>query len=86
VRAGMARRRGRAGIELESAGFYRQILVYPLRHSEHGRALRNEALVLLSQVATMAGGLRELLFPSRRRSPPSTSGEHRARHAPSAIL
>lgn len=86
VREGMARRRGRSGIELESPGFYRQILTYPLRHSDPGRAVRNEALVLLSQVATLAGGVREWLVPGRRRSLPSTSGEHRAPHASSAIL
>jgi GT2 family glycosyltransferase len=60
VRQGMARRRGRLGIQLESPGFYHQILTYPLRHSE--RRARNAALVALSQVATMAGALRELLF------------------------
>lgn len=84
VREGMARRRGGSGIELESPGFYRQILTYPLRHSDHGRALRNEALVLLSQAATVAGGLLEWLVPGRR-LPPSISGEHRAPHATSAI-
>ena len=62
VREGMAQRRGRSGIQLESPGFYRQILAYPLQHSERGRATRNAALVLLSQVATMAGALRELVF------------------------
>ena len=86
VREGMARRRGRSGIELESPGFYRQILTYALRHSEHGHAVRNEALVLLSQMATLAGGLREWLIPTRRRSlPPSISGEHRAPQPSSAI-
>lgn len=84
VREGMARRRGAAGIELESPKFYRQILTYPLRHSPHGQAVRNEALVLLSQLATVAGGLREWLFPVRRRAP-SISGEHRAPHAPSTV-
>jgi GT2 family glycosyltransferase len=85
VREGMARRRGRSGIELESPSFYRQILTYPLQHSEHGRAVRNEALVLLSQVATLAGGLREWLVPTARPPLSSASGEHRAPHPSSAI-
>lgn len=86
VREGMARRRGGAGIQLESPKFYRQILTYPLLHSEHGHAVRNESLVLLSQMATLAGGLREWLLPVGRASAPSISGEYRAPHAPSAIL
>jgi GT2 family glycosyltransferase len=86
VREGMARRRGGAGIQLESPKFYRQILTYPLLHSEHGHAVRNESLVLLSQMATLAGGLREWLLPVARPSTPSISGEYRAPHAPSAIL
>ena len=86
VREGMARRRGGAGIELESPKFYRQILTYPLLHSEHGTAVRNEALVLLSQIATLVGGLREWLLPVSRPSAPSISGEYRAPRAPSAIL
>ena len=62
VREGMARRRGRSGIQLESPSFYRQILTDPLQHSEHGQAVRNAALVVLSQVATVAGAVRELAF------------------------
>ena len=85
VREGMARRRGRSGIELESPSFYRQILTYPLEHSDHGRAVRNEVLVLLSQVATLAGGLREWLLPAARPPLSSVSGEHRAPHPSSAI-
>jgi len=66
VREGMAQRRGGSGIELESPSFYRQILTYPLKHSADGRALRNTALVLLAQIATAAGGLREWLVPAGR--------------------
>jgi glycosyltransferase involved in cell wall biosynthesis len=83
VREGMARRRGSAGITLEAPGFYRQILTYPLRHSERGRAVRNAALVLLAQIATMAGGLREWLIPGGRWMVPARTGEHRSPHASS---
>jgi GT2 family glycosyltransferase len=76
VRQGMAQRRGRLGIDLESPRFYRQILTYPLLYSEHGSAVRNEALVLLSQVATMAGALRELLFG--REAPDDRNGAAQA--------
>ena len=83
VREGMARRRGRSGIQLESPGFYRQILTYPLRHSEHGRAVRNAALVLLAQIATVFGGLREWLVPGGSWTAPARTSEHRSPHAPS---
>ena len=73
VRQRMARRRGRSGIELESPGFYRQILTYPLEHSEHGQAVRNLALVVLSQVATMVGAVRELLGADPRWVEPGMS-------------
>jgi GT2 family glycosyltransferase len=63
VRQGMARRRGRGGIQLESARFYREILTYPLRHVSGPRALRYAALVLLSQMATVVGALREWIAP-----------------------
>jgi GT2 family glycosyltransferase len=67
VREGMARRRrGRPGIQLEPPGFYRQILTYPLLRSEHGRAVRNAALVFLSQIATVAGASREWIGPAGR--------------------
>jgi len=85
VRQGMAQRRGGSGIELESPGFYRQILTYPLLHSEHGSAVRNAALVLLAQIATACGGLREWLEPSGRWAVPLPTGEHRSPHASSAI-
>jgi GT2 family glycosyltransferase len=85
VRQGMARRRGGSGIALESPGFYRQILTYPLLHSEHGSAVRNAALVLLAQVATAFGGLREGLEPGSRFVVPLPTGERRSPHASSAI-
>jgi GT2 family glycosyltransferase len=59
VREGMARRRGHAGIELESPSFYREILFYPLRQRLGARALGYTALVLLSQAATAAGAFWE---------------------------
>jgi glycosyltransferase involved in cell wall biosynthesis len=83
VREGMARRRGKSGIQLESPGFYREILTYPLRHSEPGRAVRNAALVLLAQIATAAGGLREWLVPGGRWAAPTPTGEPRSSHASS---
>jgi GT2 family glycosyltransferase len=86
VREGMARRRGRSGIQLESPGFYRQILTYPLEHSEHGRAPRNAALVLLSQIATVCGGLREWLVPAGRWTLPVRTGEHRSPHVSTLSL
>ena len=86
VREGMARRRGRSGIELEAPSFYRQILTYPLRHSERGRALRNAALVALSQVATMAGAVREVFTPPGRSMKPPPAEEHPTPHASSVTL
>jgi hypothetical protein len=59
----MARRRGHAGIELEKPVFYRDILTYPLDHSSRNRPLRDAALVLLSQMATAFGALREWIAP-----------------------
>jgi len=63
VRQGMARRRGHGVIELESPDFYREILVYPLSRDSGMRALQGTGLVLLSQLATAAGGLREWIAP-----------------------
>jgi GT2 family glycosyltransferase len=83
VREGMARRHGRSGIELESPGFYRQILTYPLKHSADGRGVRNAALVLLAQIATATGGLREWLVPAGRSVAPATTDEHRTPQATS---
>lgn len=85
VRQGMAWRRGGSGIDLESPGFYRQILTYPLLHSEHGSAVRNAALVLFAQIATACGGLREWFEHDARWTKPLTTGEHRSPHASSAI-
>jgi glycosyltransferase involved in cell wall biosynthesis len=84
VRQGMARRRGRTGIELESPGFYRQILTYPMRHAQGLAALGSTALVLLSQVATMTGALREWFVPGGRWVLPAGAREHPSPHATSA--
>ena len=84
VREGMSRRRGRSGIELESPGFYRQILTYPLRRGAGVRAIPHTALVFLSQVATVAGGVREWLAPSAQWSVPASTGEHPSPRATSA--
>ncbi|MFL5617311.1 MAG: glycosyltransferase family 2 protein [Gemmatimonadaceae bacterium] len=86
VREGMARRRGKSGIQLEAPGFYKQILTYPLKHSAHGRALRSTALVLLAQIATVVGGLREWLLPGSSLTAPTRTGEHRSPHASSVTL
>lgn len=86
VREGMARRRGRSGIELEAPSFYRQILSYPIQHSEPGRAMRNVTLVVLSQAATLAGALRELLGPAARAMNPPPASEQRSPHASSVPL
>ncbi len=83
VREGMAHRRGRSGIDLESPGFYRQILTYPLKHSADDRGVRNAALVLLAQIATATGGLREWLVPAGRSVAPPTTDEHRTSQASS---
>jgi GT2 family glycosyltransferase len=65
VRQGMARRRGRGVIALESPSFYREILTYPFDHTPGTFAARSAEtmLVLLSQVATAAGAVREWLAP-----------------------
>ena len=83
VREGMARRHGRSGIDLESPGFYRQILTYPLKHSADGRGARNAALVLLAQIATATGGLREWLVPAGRSVAPATTDGRRTSQASS---
>ena len=84
VREGMARRRGRSGIELEAPGFYQQILTYPFLHGERRHAIRNGALVMLSQVATMMGAVHEWLAPIQGWMP-ADPGEP-APHAPSIPL
>jgi hypothetical protein len=65
VRLGMARRRGRGVIELESPSFYREILAYPFEHAPGTRVRRStEAmLVMLSQIATAVGAVREWIAP-----------------------
>ena len=83
VREGMSRRRGRSGIELEAPGFYQEILTYPLRR-EGVKGVGYAALVLLSQVATFAGGVREWFGPSRQWSMPAVTGEHPSPRASSA--
>ncbi|HKH91734.1 MAG TPA: glycosyltransferase [Gemmatimonadaceae bacterium] len=83
VREGMSRRRGRSGIELESPGFYQEILTYPLRRLGT-RGLGYAALVLLSQVATFVGGLREWLVPAGQWMMPASTGEHPSPRASSA--
>ena len=64
VRQMAARRRGRRGVELEAPSFYTELLTYPLREKAVSapRRLLNAGLVLLSQVATVVGAGRELLF------------------------
>ena len=86
VREGMARRRGRSGIELESPTFYRQILTYPLQHGERKEALRNVALVIMSQVATMVGAVCEVVTPTERSIDAPHTGEHLTPHASSVSL
>ena len=83
VREGMARRHGRSGIDLESPGFYREIVTYPLKHSADGRGVRNAALVLLAQIATATGGLREWLIPAGRLAAPAKPDEQRTSQATS---
>lgn len=79
VREGMARRRGRGGIQLESPSFYREILLYPLRQQFGARALQYTALVLLSQAATAVGAFWEWAIapdPSfRQPEPPIAESE-----------
>jgi len=82
VREGMSRRRGRSGIELEAPGFYQEILTYPLQRMG-ARGLGYAALVLLSQVATFAGGVREWLVPAGQWTIPAATGEHPAPRASS---
>lgn len=64
VRQRMARRVGHRGIELEPPDFYAELLTYPIRKAEGplGRRWLHAALVLLAQVATAAGAVRELAF------------------------
>lgn len=74
VRQRMARRVGHRGIELEPPGFYAELLAYPIRHAEGslGRRWLHASLVLLAQVATAAGAVRELV--SGREIPEDPTG------------
>jgi GT2 family glycosyltransferase len=65
VRQGMARRQGRGVISLESPSFYRDILAYPFEHGPGTPISRGKEtlLVLLSQMATAVGAVREWLAP-----------------------
>jgi GT2 family glycosyltransferase len=64
VRQLAARRKGRRGLQLEAPKFYAELLSYPLREktSPGARRWRNAGLVLLSQIATVAGAASELMF------------------------
>jgi GT2 family glycosyltransferase len=84
VRLGMARRRGHGVIDLESPGFYREILAYPLQRDSGMRALQGAGLVLFSQMATAAGGFREWLAPEEGWRARARS-RRLAPNAPSAI-
>jgi GT2 family glycosyltransferase len=80
VRQRMARRAGHRGVQLEPPGFYASLVAYPIVKGEGslGRRCMYALLVLLAQVATALGGLRELLLgreipddPSGTALPPS---------------
>jgi GT2 family glycosyltransferase len=87
VRQGMARRRGRGVIELESPNFYREILSYPLQHAEGTRASRvkETLLVLLSQAATAVGALREWIAPDEGWRGRARGGRLERPRTPSAV-
>jgi GT2 family glycosyltransferase len=85
VREGMARRKGRSGIELESPHFYRQLLSVGLRRRFGVRALQYTALVFVSQLATAAGAARELLLSRQQGSERRATGEHRSPRTSSAV-
>jgi GT2 family glycosyltransferase len=88
VREGMARRRGRGGIQLESPSFYREIVLYPLRQRLGARAIEYTALVLVSQGATAAGAFWEWAIapdPAFRQPEPAI-GEVEGSVAPPAHL
>jgi len=66
VRQGVARRQMRA-VRLEPVRFYTRLLTYPLRHGRGARRWAEATLVLVSQIATAAGAVRELARPHRAR-------------------
>ena len=84
VREGMARRKGHSGLELESPHFYRQLLTYPLRDGLSARTMRYAALVLVSQVATLAGAVHERFFAPASKMGHSMPAERSASNASSA--
>ncbi len=65
VRTRMARRAARR-ITVEAPWFYGHLVTYPLRRGYGARGLGYACLVVLSQVATAAGGLFEALLSGRR--------------------
>jgi GT2 family glycosyltransferase len=87
VRLGMARRRGRGMIALESPSFYRDILAYPFAHAAGTAGYRavETVLVMLSQVATAAGAVREWLAPDEGWRGRSQTGRLDSPTAPSTI-
>jgi GT2 family glycosyltransferase len=87
VRLGMAQRRGRGVIQLESPSFYRDILAYPLGHAPGTPAFRGTEtmLVMLSQVATAVGAVREWIAPDEGWRGRRRNGRRDSRKAPSAI-
>jgi GT2 family glycosyltransferase len=87
VRQGMARRRGRGVIELESPSFYRDLLAYPLEHAPGTAAHRGAEtmLVLLSQLATAFGAVREWIAPDEGWRGRARNGRLGSPQAPSAV-
>jgi GT2 family glycosyltransferase len=73
VRQRMARRAGRPGVQLEHPGFYGELLAYPIKKGDGPLARRclHAALVLLAQVATAVGAVRELVFGREMPEDPS---------------
>jgi glycosyltransferase involved in cell wall biosynthesis len=86
VRLGMAQRRGRGVIQLEAPSFYRDILAYPMEHAEGTAAFRGKEtmLVLLSQIATAIGAVREWIAPDEGWRGRVRSGRLDGHRAPSA--
>ncbi|HEX7981546.1 MAG TPA: glycosyltransferase [Gemmatimonadaceae bacterium] len=87
VRLGMARRRGRGVIALEAPSFYSDILAYPILHTAGSRVSRGKAtmLVLLSQMATALGALREWIAPDEGWRGRARHGRRGRSKAPSAV-
>jgi GT2 family glycosyltransferase len=87
VRLGMAQRRGRGMIALESPSFYRGLLAYPLQHASGSRATRGAEtmLVVLSQMATALGAVREWIAPDEGWRGRARNARLDSPKAPSAI-